>query len=236
MAGITSRLLDRILLVVGATLVGIYLSSLLHQELASHFALWQFESAAAAQHPISTPINLERSNERVDFSLWAQKRIKAYKESLLQRVDPPIAVLQIRSVRIRVPVFYGTDDITLNRGVGWIRGTAKPATPGNIGIAGHRDGFFRGLKDVRAGDPIDLTTNRGKVTYIVDEIEIVNPSEVNVLQPRNQPALTLVTCYPFYFLGDAPKRFVVHAFMTSVQENSQTAVAAKQSTVQEGTR
>ena len=105
----------------------------------------------------------------------------------------------------------------LNRGVGRIIGTARPGGPGNIGIAGHRDGFFRGLKDISVGDDVELTTTKERATYIVDQIEIVSPTDVRVLQPRGVSSLTLVTCYPFYFVGDAPNRFIVHASLASDQ-------------------
>ena len=108
-------------------------------------------------------------------------------------------------------MFEGTDDLVLNRGLGWIVGTARPGDTGNIGIAGHRDGFFRGLKDIAAGDTMELETQGRRATYVVDEIEIVTPEQVEVLKPRAAPAITLVTCYPFYFIGDAPRRFIVHA-------------------------
>jgi sortase A len=135
----------------------------------------------------------------------------------LSKTDPPLAVLEIAKLRIRVPVFDGTDDLTLNRGVGRIIGTAKLGETGNIGIAGHRDGFFRGLKDISEGDEIVLTTTAAKTIYIVDQIEIVSPADVRVLEPRRASSITLVTCYPFYFVGDAPKRFIVHASLASGQ-------------------
>jgi sortase A len=122
-----------------------------------------------------------------------------------------MAVLRIARIGIVAPVVEGTDDLSLNRGVGWISGTARPGETGNIGIAGHRDGFFRALKDVAAGDAIELDTFFGMKTYRVDQIEIVTPDDVRVLLPRASPSLTLVTCYPFYFMGDAPQRFIVHA-------------------------
>ncbi len=122
-----------------------------------------------------------------------------------------MAVLQLDRLRIRAPVFEGADDLVLNRGLGWIRGTAKPGEAGNTGIAGHRDGFFRGLKDVESGDLIDLLTPEKKMAYRVNQTEIVNPEDVHVLRPRGGFSLTLVTCYPFYFIGSAPQRFIVHA-------------------------
>ena len=201
----------------GVILVGVYLSAFLHRTISSRFALWQFEKVqAAALQKDSTPVP-SKGEAAVDFSLWAEKRIQAYRDSLLSKTDPPLAVLEIAKLQIRVPVFDGTDDLTLNRGVGRIVGTAKPGEPGNIGIAGHRDGFFRGLKDIVVGDEVDLVMTKEKATYIVDETEIVSPADVHVLQPRSTPSLTLVTCYPFYFVGDAPKRFVVHASLASDQ-------------------
>jgi sortase A len=84
-----------------------------------------------------------------------------------------------------------------------------------VGIAGHRDGFFRGLKDLHLGDTMDLYTENGNSRYVVDEILIVPPENVSVLAPQSKPALTLVTCYPFYFVGSAPLRYVVHASITA---------------------
>ncbi len=122
-----------------------------------------------------------------------------------------MAVLTSPAIKLEVPVLPGTDDLTLDRGVGHIDGTAIPGAAGNVGIAGHRDGFFRGLKDIHGGDTIDLTTEQGTESYVVDEILIVSPEDVFVLQSRSRDSLTLVTCYPFYFVGSAPKRYIVHA-------------------------
>jgi sortase A len=99
----------------------------------------------------------------------------------------------------------------MNRGVGRIRGTAQLDVEGNLGIAGHRDGFFRGLKDVAVGDRIELQTTGGLTTYSVDSILIVDPDDVFVLDPTTDQTITLVTCYPFYYVGHAPKRFIVKA-------------------------
>jgi sortase A len=123
----------------------------------------------------------------------------------------PMAVLEVSRLHMRVPVFEGTDAEVLKRGAGWIAGTAKPEESGNIGIAGHRDSFFYGLKDIVAGDAIELETQGVRATYVVDQTEIVRPQQVEVLRPRAAPSITLVTCYPFNFIGAAPKRFIVHA-------------------------
>ncbi len=205
---------ERCLLVAGVMLLAAWAVAMLHGKISSHFAMWQFENAQAAamQNEVSKPT---APTGNVDFSLWAAKRIQAYKSSLQSASSLPLAVLEIGKVKIRVPVFDGTDDLTLNRGVGRIIGTAMPGTEGNVGIAGHRDGFFRGLKDISVGDEIDLIMTAERTTYVVDQIEIVSPADVRVLQPRSTSSLTLVTCYPFYFVGDAPRRFIVHASIAS---------------------
>jgi sortase A len=105
----------------------------------------------------------------------------------------------------------GTDDLILNRGVGHVIGTSNPGEVGNVAIAGHRDGFFRGLKDIVIGDKIELITLQRTDTYIIDRITIVERTDLSVLQPRPQSSLTLITCYPFYFIGSAPQRYIVQA-------------------------
>lgn len=206
---------ERCLLVAGTIFLAIWLAAFLGGKISSRFALWSFANAQAAATQKSASSTSSDSTTDVDFSLWAPKRIQAYKDSLLGASTPPLAVVEISKAKIRVPVFEGTDDLTLNRGAGRIAATAMPGTQGNIGIAGHRDGFFRGLKDVSIGDEVDLVTTTGRVVYIVDQIEIVRPEDVGVLKPRAAPSITLVTCYPFYFVGDAPQRFIVHASIAS---------------------
>ena len=125
--------------------------------------------------------------------------------------EPPLALMMIPSLDIEVPVYNGADDFNLNRGVGRIKGTAWIDASGNLGIAGHRDGFFRGLKDIEEGESIELQTARGSVVYAVTSIMIVDPDEVSVLAPTQEQTLTLVTCYPFYYVGHAPKRYIVKA-------------------------
>ena len=129
---------------------------------------------------------------------------------------PPRASAVLRTwIGLEAPVLEGTDDETLNRGVGHIDGTAIPGAAGNLGIAGHRDGFFRGLKDIAPGDTLELETLWGQVTYVVQTIWIVSPEDVSVLDPTPAPSLTLVTCFPFYFVGSAPQRYIVRAVCAS---------------------
>lgn len=145
------------------------------------------------------------------LSSWDGKKVQAQPESSTEQSDVPLAVLRIPKIRLEVPVLEGTDSLTLNHAVGRIAGTARLGEPGNIGIAGHRDGFFRGLKDVTVGDTVELRSLTGAVAYKVDQVSIVAPEDVSVLSPKAGPSLTLVTCYPFYFVGSAPQRYIVSA-------------------------
>jgi len=156
-----------------------------------------------------------------DQSLWSPQRVSAYRNALAGPAAAPTAVLRIPKIRLEVPVLPGTDDRTLDRAVGHIEGTAQPGADGNLGIAGHRDGFFRGLKDIALGDAIELDTLQGKDVYHVERIWIVDPDDVSVLDPTPDRVLTLVTCYPFYYVGSAPRRFIVRAVRESHRSASQ---------------
>jgi len=114
-------------------------------------------------------------------------------------------------------------DLTLNRGVGRILGTAQIGRPGNLGIAGHRDGFFRGLKDIGPGDYIEILRPGGTDRYAVSQVQIVTPADTYVLNSVPKPTLTLVTCFPFYYVGSAPKRYVVTAAVENSSQKNQTA-------------
>ena len=146
-----------------------------------------------------------------DVTLWDPKRIAAWRAALGTPGPPPIAVLRIPKIGLEVPVLPGTEEVTLDRAVGHIAETALPGADGNVGIAGHRDGFFRGLKDIGSGDVIELETNHGKEVYRVQRTWVVLPDDVSVLDATPTRSLTLVTCYPFYFVGPAPQRFIVRA-------------------------
>jgi sortase A len=129
----------------------------------------------------------------------------------------PLALLRIPRIGLHVPVLAGTDEGTLKRAAGHIEDTTRPGEEGNSGIAGHRDGVFRALKHVRAGDVIELETRGGVERYRVERTWVVNPEDVSVLDPTTLPSLTLVTCYPFSFVGSAPQRFIVRAVRRAPQ-------------------
>jgi sortase A len=205
---------ERIFLAIGLTLIAIWAGTRFHGSMASRAAIQRFQaSAAAAPGSGISALAWDGSapGSSIDFALWNPKRVAAYKDSLSAKKDLPIAILRIPKIDLEVPVFNDTDDLTLNRGVGRILGTAQIGQPGNLGIAGHRDGFFRGLMDVGRDDSVELIQPGRTDQYIITEIRIVTPEDVSVLNPTPTPTLTLVTCFPFYFVGHAPQRYVVTA-------------------------
>jgi sortase A len=190
------------------------------------YAAIRFAGAAGARRELSRFDELRSSTAshleaaQPDLTLWAPGRIQAWRDSGKQPAGLPLAVLRIPKIRLEVAVLEGTDDGTLNRAVGRIAGTSLPGARGNLGIAGHRDGFFRGLKDIGLGDAIDLETKTGHQAYVVEEIRIVAPEDVSVLAGTPDQTITLVTCYPFYFIGSAPRRYIVRAVQRSVALHS----------------
>jgi sortase A len=122
-----------------------------------------------------------------------------------------VARLEAPSVHLSATVLEGTDDATLGKAAGHIEDTAFPGDPGNVGIAGHRDTTFRAVRNLHAGDPLVVTTRDYTYRYRVSQTHVVNPEDVYVLDPTDHPAVTLVTCYPFEFIGHAPRRFIVRA-------------------------
>jgi len=122
-----------------------------------------------------------------------------------------IGMLEIPRLSVNAIVVQGDSSDVLRRAVGHIPGTPLPGQPGNVALAGHRDTIFRPLRNIAAGDLIELRTDTGVIRYRVSSTKIVPPSDVAVLESRGQNELTLVTCYPFYYVGHAPKRFIVTA-------------------------
>jgi sortase A len=211
--------IQRLLLVIGLLLLGIYVGAHIHRAIMSRAEVRRFENVKAKQDADKADVVLSLSGLKVSFDLWSQKRIEAYEQSLIEHFDPPLAILRIAKVNLEAPVLEGTDDLTLNRGVGHIADTGRPGQEGNIGIAGHRDGFFRVLKDIGPGDTIELVTASRRDVYTVDQIVLVSPSDVSVLEARPGRSLTLVTCYPFYFIGSAPQRYIVQASVRNSDDN-----------------
>lgn len=161
--------------------------------------------SAAAIRPL-----LPRRAIEPDMTTWSKARQAAYRVAHASTLVPH-AVLRIPSLRLEVPVYAGTSPEVLNRGAGWIEGTAAPGPDGNVGVAAHRDGFFRPLERIKLNDEIIVETVQDTQRYRVTEIRVVAPQEIEVLANTARPTVTLVTCYPFHFVGAAPQRFIVRA-------------------------
>jgi LPXTG-site transpeptidase (sortase) family protein len=119
--------------------------------------------------------------------------------------------LEIPSIHLSAMIAEGVDSTTLRRSIGHVPGTALPGTNGNVSLSAHRDSYFRWLGKLRKNDVISITTLAGTFDYVVESTSIVEPDELAVLRDVGRPTLTLVTCYPFYYVGPAPRRFIVHA-------------------------
>ena len=182
------RWIQRLLFITGTLLLGYVGFTLLETRLYQ----------VSAKRSLENEIRDEKERPQ------AQSKPPVRKGDVLGRMDIP-------RLGMSVAVLQGTSSRVLRLGIGHIAGTPLPGEDGNIGIAGHRDTFFRGLKDIRKNDEIQLQTASGLSRYTVDWAKVVANDDQSVLAPSNESALTLVTCYPFYFVGPAPKRFVVRA-------------------------
>jgi len=146
-----------------------------------------------------------------DQSDWSGKRRSGYARAAQLDLGVPQAVLEIPSLQLTVPVYDNAERPALERGAGWVQGTARPGAAGNVAIAGHRDGFFRSLEKISAGAQVVLVTPEKSLHYLIEEISIVDPLDISVLAPTPEHMLTLITCYPFRYAGYAPDRFIVRA-------------------------
>jgi LPXTG-site transpeptidase (sortase) family protein len=138
-------------------------------------------------------------------------------------VYPPgwVGRLEIPRLELAANILEGTDEATLDKAIGHIKGTPLPGQPGNSSLSAHRDTIFRPLRNIKAKDVITVTTPSASITYSVVSTSIVEPTDVSVLKPGKSDSLTLVTCYPFYFVGPAPKRFIVRANRLPAQSEPQ---------------
>jgi sortase A len=183
------------LMTAGSLLLAAFVVPTVYGRAMSHLAVAEFRATSGSHR------------------LWDSARIHAYERTLDMAMPVSEALLRVPKVGIEVPVYEGTSDLTLNRGVGHVSGTAMPGAPGNVAITGHRDGFFRGLKDVAVGDRIELqqAASGATDTYVVKQIRIVSPQDTSVLNKTDASTVTLITCYPFYYVGAAPQRYIVQA-------------------------
>jgi sortase A len=217
--------LERVLWVVAALGIGWFLVAQLEGRLyqAREEALLEERLAASRPAPAppggpasaTAPSVAGRPSERpAERSAVRPAELPGEEEPSPASPVPPGSAfgrLAIPRLGLSVVVAGGADKRTLRRAVGHIPGTALPGEAGNVGLAGHRDRYFRPLKDVQLADEITLTTPEGTFRYRVEWAKVVERTAVHVLDATAAPALTLVTCYPFYYVGPAPKRFIVRA-------------------------
>ena len=194
------RYTERSLGVVAVLCLGIYSAACVSASFTQASEEEAFEAALRQRMQI----------EEHDHHEWAPERVAHFETARGVDIDA-LGRLEVPSAGVSVMVLDGTDEWTLNRAVGRIEGTAALGERGNTGIAGHRDAFFRGLRHVEIGDEISLSTLDGIASYRVTRLDVVKPEAVEVLSPTRDHTLTLVTCHPFYHLGDAPNRFIVTA-------------------------
>ena len=216
------------LLLIAVVCLGTWAWSYLDSHVYQSYESWRFARALAARPaavasapaPLSPPPAGRRLPAELPSDNGSPQAAPAAPTSAAPaQPEPeegePLGRLEVPRLGLSVMVSQGVSDRTLRRSAGHIPGTALPGELGNVGIAGHRDTFFRPLKEIRKNDTLTLTTLEGTYQYVVDSTAIVAPDNVQVLDPIDHPVLTLVTCYPFYYVGSAPKRFIVQAHLAS---------------------
>ncbi|HEY4360158.1 MAG TPA: class D sortase [Bryobacteraceae bacterium] len=172
----------------------IWVASLVIPAAWEQWASWSFDQQKREQ---------KEAGRGAPVNVWSTPRAVP-SDALLGRLSIP-------RLNLTAMVREGDGESTLSLALGHIPGTALPGQHGNVGIAGHRDSLFRALRDIQKDDIIRVETAGGDYSYQVEETEIVQPEEVSVLKPGSRAELTLVTCYPFYYVGSAPERFIVKA-------------------------
>jgi len=215
------RWIELILLLVGVAGTGAWLGSTLTNGIWQNWENWVFEREARSE-PATVRDYLTDKGRQIEGLIWPQSK-PAPTGKDARSTDPPggsaqpvpdnnlIGRLTIPRLHLTATVREGVGESTLSRALGHIPSTALPGHSGNVGVAGHRDTLFRGLRAIQNDDLIQFETVRGTYSYRVESTQIVTPQNVSVLNAAQYPELTLVTCYPFYYVGSAPDRFVVKA-------------------------
>lgn len=194
---------------MGIVLLSSYAALRVSAERDRRDGLQAFQTLRLVALSQTSAVRLQAPSGRVDQALWSHARVQAYRRTTLGEL--PEGILRIPALGLVVPIYSGTTSSELDRGVGHIQGTAALDSAGNTAIAGHRDGFFRTLSRIKLGQTLYVETVGGTRRYRVTATRIVTPSDLSVLAPTARPSVTLVTCYPFYFVGPAPQRFIVRA-------------------------
>ena len=188
---------------------------LLDRWLFQAYQTWRFEralkdaqpSASTLQPPGSPPFPAQADADRA----------RAVSYGIDGLAGSPLGRIKIGSIGLAAMIMEGIDGRTLRHAVGHVPDTPLPGQQGNVALAGHRDTFFRGLRNIHKDDEITVTTLHGSYRYRVDSTQVLEPENIKVLAATADDILTLVTCYPFYFVGPAPKRFIVRAHRISEQ-------------------
>jgi sortase A len=195
----------QIFFIIGILALGYVGFVLLDAKLYQAYQTWRFQQELKSLEPsIGTSDNLPPVPVKAN-------RVKVEGHGVAGREGSPLGQIDISTIGLTAMILEGTDDGTLRRAVGHIPGTALPGQSGNVAIAGHRDTFFRPLRNIHKDDEITLTTLNGSYRYRVDSTKVVGPEGIGVLYDSGEAILTLVTCYPFNFVGAAPQRFIVRA-------------------------
>jgi LPXTG-site transpeptidase (sortase) family protein len=161
---------------------------------------------------------------------WSDRRRAAFERFSRGLVPQPAGYLALPGQNIRVPIFDGTGELALTLGAGHLPDTAPLGGDGNAAIAGHRDGFFRALRLVTVGDRLSIETAGQARPYRVTEQWVVAPEDLWVLEPTAEPSVTLITCYPFYYAGNAPERFILRAVLVDDDPEEEAAVMGASTT------
>ena len=195
--------------VVGVLALSYCAVVLLDRWLFQTYQTWRFERALKNAQTSTRAIQ-QPASPRLPAKAEAD-RARAESFGIDGLAGSPLGRMEISSIGLAVMIMEGTDGRTLRHAVGHIPGTPLPGQQGNVALAGHRDTFFRALRNIHKEDEITLTTLHGSYRYRVDSTQVIGPGDTQVLRPTADDSLTLVTCYPFYFVGPAPKRFIVRA-------------------------
>jgi sortase A len=189
------RAIHYALLILGLSCLGVYGFTFLESAASQAYAKWVFERT-----PRSPP-----------KAAAIQGRIAPLPSRILLQPEAIIGRISIPNLKLSAMVREGADTKTLRIAVGHIPSTALPGQPGNVGVAAHRDTFFRHLGELKNGDTIGFSTVDGDFTYRVESLKIVEPENIEVLASSDEKVLTMVTCYPFHYIGNAPHRYIVRA-------------------------
>jgi sortase A len=222
------RILEWFLLLFGLAAIDSYIWIQAKSVIYEAYDTWSFDASMRGVKPTLTGFLADEFHGLFGRDRLENADVPTIKTEPLPAEKPPlpqslIGRLRIPRLNVVAMVREGADSATLSHAVGHIPGTALPGKAGNVALAGHRDTIFRALRSIKQSDSIDLETDKGTFRYIVASTQIVNPKDVSVLAAGGGPTLTLVTCYPFYYVGSAPKRFIVRANQEGTAANNASA-------------